>query len=307
MRRRAAITAAALLLAATPAAAHGDGAPLTPDTLWHHWNLSPEATLPVLVSGTLFLVGLGRLWRRAGVGRGVSVWRAVAFAAGVLALAVALVSPLDPLGETLFAAHMVQHGILIALAPPLLLAGRPAAVMPFALPASWRRAAARAPLLRAGGGLVRHLLRPGPATVLHAVALWAWHVPVAFDAALANSWIHVAEHASFLITGLVFWQAVVLAARSRETVAGGVAALFATMLQGMMLGTVLTVAPRPLYAWYLGRTGGFGLSALEDQQLAGVLMGAPMTLAYLAAGLALITVLLRPGRPLSGGPQPLRH
>jgi putative membrane protein len=189
---------------------------------------------------------------------------------------------------------MAQHGLLVAVAPPLLLMGRPGAAFAWALPTGWSKggfaAAAWRPLARLG----QVLSRPLPAAVLHGLALWVWHAPWLFDAALEREWLHRLEHASFFGTALLFWRSI-LGVRSGHRAGPALGASFATLIHGGLLGALITTAPYPLYAWYRGRTELWGLSRLADQQLAGVLMWAPMGMIYLAACLYLAHRLIAPG------------
>ncbi|MBV9772379.1 MAG: cytochrome c oxidase assembly protein, partial [Gemmatimonadetes bacterium] len=208
MRRRA--PALALLLAVLfplPVLAH-EGRPLAPHDLASAWSLEPGIVLPLLLSGWLYARGVRRLWR-AGAGRGIRRWEAGCYAAGWATLALALVSPLHPLGEVLFSAHMVQHELLMAVAAPLLVLGRPLIPFLWAVPIGWRRALGR----WAKGGAVRGgwraLTAPFPAWLLHAAALWLWHLPGPYQATLRSDLVHTLQHASFLGTALLFWWTVV--------------------------------------------------------------------------------------------------
>jgi putative membrane protein len=273
---------ALVLLVALPAAAHeSHGVP----TLATAWSLSPWSLVPLALVLALYAHGLARLWRQSGPGRGVSRLEAGAFAAGSAALCLAMLWPLDALGEWSLAAHMAQHMLLLALVPPLLLAGRPAAVMAHALPRDWSRrmhAFGHGALLRATGWLAA-------ATVAHSAAMWAWHLPAATAAALANDAVHWAMHGSFLLAGLWFWAAVWRRLRDPDAGAGaGVVALVAVMAQMGLLGALLTFSPRVLYADYLLRAPALGLDPLADQQLAGLLMWVPSGLPYLLGGVWLL-------------------
>src|SRR5688500_9429568 len=134
-----------LLVGASPAAAHG-GHAVPPAGLWLEWHPDPLLSLLLGAVGLAYGLGIARLWRRAGFGRGVRPVEACAFGAGMAVLATALISPLDALAGTLLTAHMVQHVLLIAVAPPLLLAGRPDAALAFALPGSARQSIASSPV-----------------------------------------------------------------------------------------------------------------------------------------------------------------
>lgn len=282
------------LVSATPASAHGPDV-LRPEAVWRAWSLDPAAVLPLLATLWLYGRGARRLWARAGGGRGLTRAQAASFVAGVTVLIVAVVSPLDALGHTLLSAHMVQHGLLVAVAPPLVALGRPGVALAWALPERWRHGA------RALRPLGDRLSRPTLAAVLHGVALWLWHAPAAFDAALAHPAVHVLEHVSFLGTALLLWGAIV-GARGRRRAAPALGATFATLLHGGILGALITLAPQPIYHWYRGRTEVWGLGVLEDQQLAGLLMWVPLGTIYLAACLVLASRLVTDPEPRVSAP-----
>ncbi len=302
LTRARACTAVALLVA-LPAVAHeSNGVP----TLATAWSLSPWSLAPLALGLVLYAAGVVRLWRQSGPGRGVSRLEAGAFASGFAALCLAMLWPLDALGEWSLAAHMAQHMLLLALVPPLLLAGRPAAVMAHALPRAWSRrmhALGHGAALRAAGSLAA-------ATVAHSAAMWAWHLPAATAAALANDAVHWAMHGSFLLAGLWFWAAVWRRLRDPDAGAGaGVVALVAVMVQMGLLGALLTFSPRVLYADYLLRAPALGLDPLADQQLAGLLMWVPSGLPYLVGGLwllrrGLLRLERRAGQPATAAPLP---
>jgi putative membrane protein len=135
------------------------------------------------------------------------------------------------------------------------------------------------------------LSRPLAAAVLHGLAVWLWHAPRPFNAALASYPLHALEHSAFFVTALLFWRAI-LNASSRRRAGPALGASFATLIHSSLLGALITLAPYPLYAWYFGRTEIWGLSALEDQQLAGLLMWVPMGIVYLGACLLLASRLV---------------
>src|SRR5437764_23788 len=142
--------------------------------LWRTWGLEPGVVIPLALSAWLYGRGLARLWREAGVGRGVRRWEAACFATGWLALVVALVSPLHPWGGVLFSAHMTQHEILMLVAAPLLVLGRPIVASLKALPPGWAREAnrwTRAAWWRSTWGFITD---PFAAWAIHAAVLWGW-------------------------------------------------------------------------------------------------------------------------------------
>jgi putative membrane protein len=285
----------ALLAIAPPAWAH-PGRALAPHDAWRAWTFAPA----VLATGAIaaWAYGLRSARRRAGRARVVAPWRAGCYALAWVALLLALVSPLDAMGGVLFSAHMVQHLLLMMVAAPLFVLGDPMTATLWALPPSARRAAGawwlrRAALRRAW----RLVSAPGAAWLLHAGALWLWHVPALYDRALADERLHVVEHLSFFATALLFWW-VLLKPRGRRLGSGAALAyLFAAGLQGTMLGAALALLRRPLYAAHFGTTRAWGLTPLEDQQLAGLLMWVPAGFVYLAALVPLVLHATREPRP----------
>lgn len=281
--------ASALSFAGTAAAHSADNAAPTAVNPWR-WNLEIWLLGLLAVSALLYVAGTARLWRQAGFGRGVSRGQAAWFAMGWLALLLALVSPLDHLGTQLFSVHMLQHELLMLVAAPLLVLGRPLAAWTWAFAPAQRRLlgrATRAPGLAASWSI---LTQPLSAWALHAIALWGWHIPALFDAALHSEALHNLQHASFLGTALLFWWAVLGAQGPSRGFA--VMYLLTTMMHTGALGALLTFAPTAWYPAYAASAGAFGLDPLEDQQLGGLVMWVPGGLAYLLAGLALMGRLL---------------
>jgi putative membrane protein len=251
-----------------------------------HWSFEPWIVACLLASAALYAAGLRRLWRRAGPGRGVSALQAAAFAGGWLALAIALVSPIDPLGTQLFSAHMLQHELLMVVAAPLMVVGKPLAAWVWALPVGWRAGI---------GGFFRHpgwripwlqLSSPLGAWLVHALALWLWHVPALFDAALANEGLHTLQHFSFLFTALLFWWSA-LGQAERSAQGTAMLFLFTTMVHSSALGALLTLSPIVWYPTYLQTAPALGIPALDDQQLGGLVMWIPAGTAYFVTGLLL--------------------
>lgn len=284
---RALLPVLAMLLAAGAAEAHGgeDHGP--------SWTFDPWVVAPLFLSLAFYLAGTLRLWLRAGFGRGIGFRQAGAYAAGWLTLAAALLSPLHWLGERLFTLHMVEHEIVMAVSAPLLVLARPGGAFAWALPAAlrhpvWRIGQARP--LRLGWAF---LTRPVVATLLHGLAIWVWHVPSLFDATVQHVGIHRLQHLSFLLSALLFWWALV-----RRCAPGPAAVHVAiTMLHTGLLGALLTFAPRVLYGAQTARAGIWGLTPLEDQQLAGLIMWVPAGTVYAVAALAFLAAWLRrPGK-----------
>jgi putative membrane protein len=289
------LTLASSALLPHVALAH-DGRPLLPHDLWSAWSFEPGVIVGLVLTGVLYLTGARALWQSAGVGRGVRRWEAGAFAAGWLMIALALVSPLHELGGVLFSAHMVQHELLMAVAAPLLVLGRPVVVWLWALPLSWRKRlggwAAVAPVKRTWGVLTLPLV----AWTIHAAAIWLWHIPRLFQATLDSELVHTLQHLSFLGSALLFWWTLLQIRDGRLGRPVAVIYLFTTAVHTSLLGAILTFSSRVWYPLY-DSTASWGLTPLEDQQLAGLIMWVPAGLAYLIAALAITATWLQEPEP----------
>ena len=295
-----ALLALALVLAAGPAAAHhGPSAYASVDVAWTY---DLRVVVPLYGSALLYLVGTWRLWRRAGHGRGVRHAQAACFWLGWTSLALALVSPLHWLGEHLFTAHMIEHELLMVVAAPLLVLARPGGAMMWALPARWRGPVGGIGRTRWFSATWRFLTDPLVATVLHAVALWAWHMPALYNAVLTDGFAHWLQHLSFFITALLFWWSLLQGRARQRGYGAAVFYLFATALHTALLGVLLTVSKG---LWYPAQgvfAASFGLTPLEDQQFAGLVMWVPAGLVYAGAALALAGLWIgRSGARLAPG------
>lgn len=288
----ASAAAVGALLAGGPAWAH-PGAAL-PQDVWSAWSLEPAVFFAIGLSALLYARGVGRLWRRAGVGRGIRRWRFACFAAGLAVLFVALVSPLDAMGGALFSAHMVQHELLMLVAAPLLVLGLPMIPFLWALPIGWRRGLGRLAKAPPVAGGIRALTHPLAAWTLYAAALWTWHAPELYQATLRSDWIHTAQHASFTGSALLFWWVLLHPPRMRRGEYGtSILFVFTTAVHGSLLGALLTFAREPWYPAYAPTAAAWGLSPLEDQQLGGLIMWVPPGLLYLGIALVALGLWLR--------------
>lgn len=261
------------------------GQPTAPHDLWTAWNADP-----LLIAGFVLGIWVYRRGRTGGRRRRADVWRARCFTAALVALAVALLSPLDALSGALASAHMVQHLLLVVVAAPLLALSAPSSTLLRGSPLAVRQASGRwARRLRRSADALPVVRHPATVWLLHVATLWFWHAAVPYGAALDHALVHVAEHASFLLTGALFWHAVIGTRGAARLSKGlGVLLIFAMALQGVFLSALLTFARAPWYAGYEATAPLWGLDALADQQLAGVLMWIPAGLVYLAAALGLL-------------------
>lgn len=256
------------------------------------WDWSLLVTVPLAITLALYAIGLTRVWRRAGSGRGISTWSAISFAAGWLTLAVALVSPVAWISEFLFSVHMTQHTLLMLVAAPLLTFGHPILAWMWALDDRSREAVARA----FRGPRALHawhaLTAPLAVFLIQAAALWLWHIPSWYQAALRHDAIHAVEHLCFVLAGSLFWWAMVHGRYGRSGYGLGVLYVFLTAIHSGGLGALLTMSPSVWYSDYAAQAARWNVDALADQQLAGLLMWIPAGVIFIVFGLALIAAWL---------------
>ena len=237
-----------------------------PETFWGAWNVDPW------LLGGLLAVALGWCWARAGRGIDRS---AGCFASGWGALVLAFVSPLCALSAALFAARIGHHLVLVAVAAPLL---------------------ALALRERVEGWSSRGL-PVVPLAALHAVLFWVWHAPGPYAAAMGQHGFYWLMELSLLGSALLFWLACL---DRRASLAAVVPAIIGVMAQMGLLGALLAFAQGPLYAAHELTTWPWGLTPLEDQQLAGLVMWVPGALPYLVAVTLLLAGRLSAHEPVAG-------
>jgi cytochrome c oxidase assembly factor CtaG len=271
MRTAVALAAGAALLLVLPgtALAHGDRVPVS--ELESAWNLSPAVLATATLVLALYVQGFVRL-RRRGRRDHAPWWRAAAFLLGLVLAVLALVSPLDAIGEEyLLSGHMLQHVIIGDLAAALVLLGLTGPLLFFLLPSG-----ALGPIARFGPvrGILGFLARPVVALGIWAAVLAAWHVPALYESALRTQWVHDLEHVSFVLAGFLMWYQLLDPAR-REHLARSSRLALAVVLfaAGQALSSVLVFSGRVLYEPYaLQDERLLGLSPLADQRLAGGVM-----------------------------------
>jgi putative membrane protein len=248
------------------------------------WTLEPGAILLVVLLGALYVPR----WRRVRAdsrpptgARGADGWRLAAFLGGLLLLVVALISPVDRLGEQAFSMHMVQHVLLLDLAPILFMLALTKVIL--------RPATRRLQRVERAAGPLAH---PVAAVIAYVALMWLWHVPALYDSALESPVVHVLEHVCFLSVGLLYWWHLLSPVRSRLG-AGGmgpVVYMLSTKLAVGLLGIGLTFAPDPLYDFYEQRPGIWGLAPTEDQAAAGAIMALEQSIIM---GIALTYLFVR--------------
>ena len=268
---------------------------LTSTHMWAHeaesqramrWSWEPFAFVPILVTVALYAMGAVRMWRRSG--DRLSFWPMISFGFGIAALVIALDSPVHVLGGQLFWVHMTQHELLMLLAAPLLVIGRPLVPFLWALPQQWREKLGGIMKSRYWRRIWMALSSTAAAWMIHAVVLWIWHAPSLFEAALHSEWVHAAQHLCFLASALLFWWTLIHGRHGRLGYGAAVVYVFTTAAHNSVLGALLTFAPRAWYPTYAATTQAWSLTPIEDQQLGGLIMWIPAGTLLLVIGLALM-------------------
>jgi putative membrane protein len=226
------------------------------------WSLAPGVLVALPVYLAVYVVRWRRVRGRSG-SRAASGWRLASFGAGIMAVFVALVTPVDRLGEQLFVFHMAQHILLLDIAPILLIAGLTKALL--------RPVTARLLLIERKAGPLGH---PAFAVVAYAGTLWVWHIPAMYELALRNGLAHVAQHMLFIGVGLLFWWHVASPIRSRHRLRGlaVVAYVAVTKVLTGILASAVAFSEVGFYQFYADQPRWWGWSALDDQKAAGGLM-----------------------------------
>jgi putative membrane protein len=242
--------------------------PVTP------WSLDPSLVY-VGLAGTLYVLG------SRGRGRPRPL-QALAFFASLAVIVIATCSPIDYYADELFWVHMVQHILLLTVAPPLFLLGRPWPRMWRAVPVKPRTKVGRAIALSRWMAPVRAVARPLPAWILFNATIVGWHIPAAYDAALSNGGIHAVQHAMFFFIGLLFWARVIDPGPLRPRLVWPVRIAYtaATMVVGWMLAITLVIVPHAIYSYALLPSRPGGLNAWSDQEIAAGVMWVPGSIAY---------------------------
>ena len=242
-----------------------------PDFWLTQWNLEPSILIGTALITGLYLYAIGPLRKRQFPNEQIMTGQTFAFLSGVLIMFLALVSPLDELGDSyLFSAHMVQHLCLTILGPPLLLLGTPEWMVK---PVLQNKVIFK---------VAKVLTYPVVAFVLYNADFWLWHAPPLYNATLENQTIHILEHLTFIVFGLLYWWPIFSPSKDlpRLTFGGQIFYLFVSGMPSVLLGAGLTFSP-PLYAPYIAAPRIWGISAATDQQLGGLIMWVPVSIFYI--------------------------
>ena len=252
------------------------------DSLWLSWSSDPTALIGIPLAAVLYARGLRSLERR----RIHSKARAASFYIGLFALFVALVSPLDALSGELFLAHMGQHMLLMFVAVPAIQIGAPVIPITRGIPRPLRKRIV-IPLFKSAfvRRALRNLFRPLVAWPLFIAIIIGWHFPVAYEAALRNETVHLIEHLTFALGAYLWWWNVIDPAPLRASLSylARVPFVFITIVPNFALGAFLTFSPNPWYPHYEITAPAYGITALEDQEIGGVIMWVPGSFIIAAA------------------------
>ena len=301
----------ATLLLPGSASAH-PGLRASPEDWWTAWNWDAVLLINLLLLTCFYARGLARLIRRRSATRRFLLPAAAGLLA-ILSLLVALVSPLDALSESLSSAHMVQHMVLMTVAAPLLALASPALVTFTGLPRGWQKGFAAWQRTRFWRSARQLTMSPVVVWSLHAAVLWVWHVPAFYLTALRSPLLHDLQHLSFFAAAFLFWRPMLDGLSPRRFDRGvSILMLFTTSLHATLLGAFMSFSPRAWYADYVATAPVWGMTALEDQQVAGFIMWIPACSVYAFAAAALFVKWIdqfseadRPvGRALASGPRP---
>jgi cytochrome c oxidase assembly factor CtaG len=258
------------------------------------WHVDPA------LAGLFTLVATSYGWaavEAARRGHGLPGWQVAAFFSGMGALAVALLGPPSHYAAVAFSAHMVQHLLLIQLAAPLLVLGRPLPLLLRVLPPTLARRVVQTTVGRAP---VRRLLRvafhPMTATFAFNGSLIVWHLAPLYEAAVRSPWVHEIEHLAFFGTALLFWAALIdpPPGTPRPTPTAALLALFTTWMVSDLLGATLTLAREPLYPLYADASHPWGLTVGDDQRIGGLVMWVGGGVYYAAIMVGVLAAAARP-------------
>jgi putative membrane protein len=269
---------------------------MSPDDLVTRWDIPWAITCALIVTGLIYIRGWNRI-RRTRPAQ-FPRWRLVAFLGGILALFVAVASPLDTFADSLLFMHMAQHFVLMSVAPPLIVLGAPVVPMLRGLPRSIIRLLR--PLFAHGvlHSIGRFLTLPRVAWLAMNIAYVGWHVPHAYELALSSENIHNCEHACFFFTSLVFWWPVIAPWPFRQSYSRWLLLPYLVLadLVNTGLSAFLCFSGRLIYPSYGAVPRPFGLSALNDQVAAGAFMWVMGSTVFLVPAMGIVLLLLSPRR-----------
>lgn len=256
------------------------------------WDLRLDVCIVLLTFGTMYTIG----WLRLRGSRLAARWRLVSYYAGLVLLALALMSGIDVFQTQLFFVHMIQHLFLVMLAPPLLLWANPMPFLLWALPKPERRQIGR--LLTQKSPVRKWLVKMTSPVVVwffYTANLWLWHDPNPYNSAITDDFLHDIEHLTFFISGMALWWHYADASpkfHGRRPYTMRLMLVVMTYFQNLLLGVSLTMSPELIYTHYATVPRIWGLSPERDQMIGGLIMWIPGGMMYLIAFLVLVARLV---------------
>jgi putative membrane protein len=260
------------------------------------WSFELEVVIGLALAAGLYARGWSRLRRRGRGGRALRPWRAWCFGGGLLAVAIALLSPIATFDSLFMFMHMIQHLLLVMIAAPLIWLGAPLLPMLWAFDRKTRRRLGRFMHPSSRVHAVFHFLtRPSIALPILVLTITAWHYPPFYDAAQGRTLIHDLEHATFFAAALLYYWPIIqpTGGKRRMSYGAGILYLFPAKITGFVIGASLSMAQTPWYQTYINAPRVWGLSALSDQQLAGLIMWIFGGLLYIVPLLILVVMMIR--------------
>jgi putative membrane protein len=270
MSARSKLVAIALALLGATLPAWADEPAIGPGSA--HWTWPAYIIVPLIATAVLYGLGVLKMQRRR---TSVVPLQIACFAAGWISLLLALDSPMHEISEQLFWVHMSQHEILMLVSAPLLVLSRPLVPFLWVLPTGFRSSVSAVGRSRPFKRTWLAISAPAATWLLSAAALWVWHAPALFSSTLSSDALHAAQHISFLGTALLFWWALLDQHGGRLGYGGALVYVFTTIIHTSVLGALLTFAPRVWYTPYLATAPAWHLTALQDQQIGGLIMWVP--------------------------------
>lgn len=273
-----------------PGILHPAAPDITIDQYIYHWGWRADVIIVLGLMTLLYVVGWWRLRRR---GSSLATgWRLTSYLAGITALVLALLSPIDTMQEILFIMHMVQHELLMMIAPPLLFLAAPFPIALWGMPAGPRR------MLRhvfsspsQGRSLLKTITSPQVSLMIFLITLWGWHDPNAYNGALRIAWLHDAEHLTFFGSSMLFWWHVTGAAphiHGRMKLSARVLYVLLVFFLNLGPSVAITLADKPIYTFYVDAPRPFDITVMDDQRIGGLIMWIFGGMMYAATALILI-------------------
>jgi putative membrane protein len=266
------------------------------------WEWRPEVIFVLGAAALFYLNGWIQL-RRRGNARLASGWRLLSYFAGLFVLALSLMSFIDILGGLLFIMHMIQHLLMLSIAPILLMLAEPFPILTWGIPGG-RRLSQKLFARQGSGRWLLQNLPVGGVLLLSVGFLWGWHDPNAYNAALRIGWVHDLQHITFFLPGMLFWWKVTGAAprlHGRNPLYPRLALLLLMAIANMIPAVGISLASEPIYTYYLDMPRVAGIDVMTDQVIGGVIMWVPGTMMYMVALFILIFRAFQKNEQAHGG------